>query len=225
MVPPVNVVSMGYVNKIPDGVSFDEASMAELLACCINAQENSGTTRGDVVLVMGAGPAGCMHVNLSKLRGARKVLITQRSRPRLDLAARFNPDRLIASSEESLHDAVMEETEGLGADVIFVCAPSREAQEEAVTLAAPRGRINFFGGLPKDNCVIGANANVVHYKELFLTGASSSLARQNREALNLIAEGKVCAEKYITHRFPLSQVTKAFETVQNHLAIKAVVKP
>ena len=225
MAPPDNVVALGFVNKIPDGVSFDNASMSELLACNINAQENTPVHEGDVVLIMGAGPAGCSQVQLSQLRRARKVIITQRSRGRLETSQRFGPDRIVASSEEDLDAAVMEETDGVGADVVFVCAPSREAQEQALTLAAPRGRINFFGGLPKDDCFITTNANIIHYKEIFVGGASSSLARQNREALDLIAEGKITAEKYITHRFPLSRIVEAFETVMARQAIKVVVNP
>ena len=225
VVPPENVVRLGFVNKIPDGVSFDDASMSELLACNLNAQENTPVQKGDVVLIMGAGPAGCMQIRLSQLRGARKVLVTQRSRGRLEMARRFSPDRLIASGEEDLAKAVMEETDGVGADAIFVCAPSRAAQEQALTLAAPRGRVNFFGGLPKDDCSITTNANVIHYKELFVGGASSSLARQNREALELIAAGKVEAKQYVTHRFPLQRIVEAFQTVIDRKAIKVVVNP
>jgi len=225
MVPPENVVRLGFVNPIPDGVSMDQAAMSELLACCLNAQENSPVEEGDVVLILGAGPAGCMHIELSRMKGAAKILLSQRSRGRLELAQRFSPDRIIASSEENLTEIVMQETNGLGADVIFVCAPSKEAQEQAIQLAAPRGRINFFGGLPKDNCIIAANANTIHYKELFIGGASSSLARQNRQALQLIKDGMISADLYITHRFPLTEIEKGFQAVESRQAIKVVIKP
>jgi L-iditol 2-dehydrogenase len=225
MVPPPNVVQLGFVNPIPEGLSFDRASMSELLACSLNAQENTPVHPGDVVLIMGAGPAGCMQIELSKLKGAAKVMITQHSRDRLDLAQRFHPDRVIAQNEEDLEKVVMDETNGLGVDVIYVCAPSKEAQEKAFNLLAPRGRVNFFGGLPKDNSFITTNANTIHYKELFVGGASSSLARQNREALDLIAADKIHAEDYITHRFPLTEIEQGFEKVESRQAIKVVIHP
>jgi L-iditol 2-dehydrogenase len=225
MVPPENVVRLGFVNPIPDGLSFEDASMSELLACCLNAQENAPVQPGDVVLVMGAGPAGCMQVELSRRKGAAKVLLTQRSRGRLELAQRFEPDRIIASGEEGLDAAVMAETDGLGADVIFVCAPSKDAQEQALSLLAPRGRVNFFGGLPKDNAILTINANTIHYKEQFVSGASSSLARQNREALELLASGTISASKYITHRLPLDRIVAGFEAVESRQAIKVVIQP
>jgi L-iditol 2-dehydrogenase len=225
MVPPPNVVELGFVNPIPSGLSFDHASMSELLACSLNAQENTPVHPGDVVLIMGAGPAGCMQIELSRLKGASKVLITQHSRGRLGLAQRFNPDRIIASSEENLGKIIMDETGGLGADVIFVCAPSKDAQEQAFSLLAPRGRVNFFGGLPKDNSIITTNANTIHYKELFVGGASSSLARPNREALDLIAAGKIHASDYITHCFPLPEIEAGFTAVESRQAIKVVIHP
>jgi L-iditol 2-dehydrogenase len=119
----------------------------------------------------------------------------------------------------------MDETGGLGVDVVFVCAPSKDAQEQAFNLLAPRGRVNFFGGLPKDNSFITTNANTIHYKELFVGGASSSLARQNREALDLIAAVKVHAAQYITHSFPLAEIEAGFAAVENRQAIKVVIHP
>jgi len=225
MCPPVNVVQNGFVNKIPDNISFDEAAMSELLACCINAQENAKIEKGDTVLIIGAGPAGCMHIQLSKLNGAAKVFITQRSRERLNMAKRFDPDRLIASSSENLHEIIMNETNGLGVDVVYVCAPSVKAQEEGFQLLAPRGRINFFGGLPKDDCRITLDANRVHYTELFISGASSSLARGNKYALELISKGKINAKDYITHTFPLDEIEEGFRVVQERRGIKVIIKP
>jgi L-iditol 2-dehydrogenase len=225
MVPPSNVVKLGYVNRIPSGVCFDHASMSELLACCLNGQENTPVREGDVVLIVGAGPAGCMMIELSRNKGARKIILTQRGRHRLEAAMRFSPDRIVATTEESLPQAVMEETDGVGADVIFVCAPAKEAQERALELLAPQGRVSFFGGLPNENCFIRTNANAIHYKELVVGGASSSLARQNRQALEMIAAGRIHAAKYISHTFPLQQIQAAFETVEQRRAIKVVVHP
>lgn len=226
IVPPVNVVENGFVNRIPDNLTFEQASMAELLACCINAQERVSVGPGDKVLIIGAGPAGCMHIQLARARGATKVMVAGRTMPRL-LAAkdRFNPDEVFAAQGKELERLVMEATGGIGADVVIVAAPSHEAQEDAIHLVAPRGRINFFGGLPKDNCHSNINANIIHYKEIMIIGASSSLGRHNREALELISAGKIEAMKYITHRYSLDQFVEAFEAVERKETIKAVIFP
>lgn len=221
---PENIFRLGFVNPIPRGLSFVHASLSEIIACCINAQNNAQVREGDSVLVLGSGPAGIIHTQLARRAGASKVILSQRSRPRLDLAvSRFPVDRAIASSEEDLEKAVMEETQGEGADVTFVCAPSAEAQDMAIRLTAPRGRINFFGGLPKGGSTVSLDANVVHYKELFISGASSSLPEGNREALQLLADRIIDPEKLVTHLFPIEEIVRAFDVAESKTGIKVVV--
>jgi L-iditol 2-dehydrogenase len=226
IVPPINVIKNGFVNLIPDNLSFEEASMSELLACCINAQERANIMEGDQVLIIGAGPAGCMHIGLARERGASKVFLSQRSRERLLIAKeKFSPDEIIVAEGDELVQAVRKLTDGIGADVIIVAAPSPTAQELSFKMIAPRGRINFFGGLPKDNHMISIDANIIHYQEIYISGASSSLGRQNKEALNLISNGSIKAKDYISHRFSLDDIADAFRTVENKESIKAVVFP
>ena len=226
MAVPENIFRLGFVNPIPEELSFEQASMSEIVACCLNAQENSPVREGDVVLVIGSGPAGMIHAALSHHKGAAKVIVTQRSAQRLELARKLFPiDRTIASSEEDLDQAIMDETGGTGADVIFVCAPSREAQETAVRLIGPRGRINLFGGLPKDDCTIKVDANQLHYKEFFLAGASSSLPEGNRQALRMLAEKIIDPDRLITHRFALDDIHAGFDIVEQRKGIKVVINP
>ncbi len=227
MVPPPNVVKLGFVNPIPQGLSFDHASLSEIIACCLNAQENCPVHEDDVVLIFGAGPAGCIHSILSKLRGAKKVLMTQRSMPRLRMAyERLQTiDRIIASNDENLKQVVLDETNGIGADVIYVCAPSASAQEQAIQMASKRARINFFGSIPKGRSRIHIDGNFIHYRELFVTGASSSLARQNAEALDLLSKGKIDAEMLVTHILPLGQIQDGIKIVAEKKGIKVVIKP
>ena len=221
---PENIFRLGFVNPIPDGLSFEQASLSEIIACCINAQRNVAVREGDTVLVLGSGPAGIIHTQLARLAGAAKVILSQRSRTRLELAtSRFFVDRAVASSEEDLEQVVRAETGGEGADVVFVCAPSAEAQEMALRLAAPRGRVNLFGGLPKGESTIRVDANVVHYKELFVSGASSSLPEGNREALRLLSRRAIDPDKLITHVFEFERIVAAFDVAESKSGIKVVV--
>ena len=226
MAVPENIFRLGFVNHIPGGLSFDQASMSEIVACCLNAQENTPVREGDVVLVIGCGPAGLIHATLSRMAGAKKVIVTQRSTDRLDMAKeRFHLDRTVASSREDLDEAVSSETNGDGVDVVFVCAPSREAQETGLRLVAPRGRVNFFGGLPKDDCVVQLKANEIHYKEIFVGGASSSLPAGNRKALELLSEKTIDPDRLITHRFVLDDIAEGFDVVESRRGIKVIINP
>ena len=225
MVPPSTVVEFGFVNIIPENLSFEEATISELLACCINSQEIANVGKNDTVVIIGAGPAGCMHTELAKTRGASKVILSQRSETRLKMAKMFNSDVLIDSKKEDIVDRVLKETDGIGADVVIVACPSKEMQEISLKIVKPRGRINFFGGLPHSDSLITIDANIVHYKEIYITGASSSLGRQNKEALELIASGKINAKKFITHTLPLDEIVKGFKLMEEHETIKVVIKP
>lgn len=226
MIVPAAVLKAGGVNKIPDGLSFDEASVTEPLACVLNAQRLIHVGPGDTVLVMGAGPIGCLHIRLARALGASLVMLADINGDRLSLSANaVKPDRAIDMSQEDLATVVNEQTHGRGPSVIITAAPSGQAQEQAILMAAPGGRISFFGGLPKDKPMIGVDSNVVHYKELILAGANGSSPAQNTEALHLIASGKVPVADLITHRMSLENVGAAIEAVTSGEAIKVVIKP
>ncbi len=227
MAVPEHIFRLGFVNRIPESLSYKQACMSEIIACCINAQNNAPIYEGDTVLIIGAGPAGLIHANLAKLKGAGSVILTQRSSFRLLKAKELFPeiiDHIIPSSETDLESTVMELTGGLGADAVFVCAPAKEAQEAALHLAATRGRVNFFGGLPKDNRFVTVDANNLHYKELFISGASSSLPAGNIEALNLLAARKIDPDQLITHTFMLADIDKGFDIMESRNCIKVAIQ-
>ena len=228
MAVPAHILRLGFVNRLPESLNYDQASLSEITACCINAQNNVGISKGDTVLIIGAGPAGLIHAHLSKRNGAGRGIMAQRSRARLDMAMKLFPgivDDVIAISEEDLEESLFKKTDGIGADAVLVCAPSREVQESAFKLAANRGRINFFGGLPNDDRLIRIDSNNLHYKELFVSGASSSLPETNREALKLLDERAIDPDKLITGRFGLDGIHEAFAAAEEKSCIKIVINP
>ncbi|NMM16273.1 MAG: alcohol dehydrogenase catalytic domain-containing protein [Cellulomonas sp.] len=226
MIVPAVVLAVDGLNRIPAGVSFAEASVAEPFACALNAQELVRVGDGDVVVVVGSGPIGCLHVRLARARGAARVFLVELSRTRLDLAAAIvTPDAAICSSETDPVEAVMALTDGRGADVIITAAASGAAQEDALRMVAPGGRISFFGGLPKDKPVISLDSNVVHYKELMIMGANGSSPDHNKRALALIADGSVPVADLITHRLPLDQVLEGIGVVSRGEGIKVTIEP
>lgn len=223
---PKEVLAVDGLNRIPDGVGFAEASVAEPFACAINAQELIDVHDGDVVAVVGSGPIGCLHVRLARARGARAVYLVELNRERLDMAAAaVRPDAAICSAEQDPVDAVRELTGGLGADVVITAAASGAAQEQALQMLAPRGRFSLFGGLPKDKPEITLDSNLVHYKELMLMGANGSSPEHNKQALALIADGSVPVTDLITHRLPLDRVAEGIDIVRSGSGIKVTIEP
>jgi L-iditol 2-dehydrogenase len=222
---PRKVLDRDGLNRVPEDVSFEVASLTEPLACVLNGQEIAGLGEGDVVMVVGAGPIGCLHVRLARARGAARVFLADVNEGRLELAARVQPDALLDGSKEDLVDAVRKLTDGRGADVVITATGVGQAQEQALEMAARRGRISFFGGLPRGNSTIRFDSNLVHYRELTVVGAYGSAPHHNREALALISRADVPVQDLITHRLPLGEVRTAIDTVTSGEGLKVVIEP
>jgi len=225
---PLNstVVNYGPICKIPDNMSYEQGALAEPLGCVLNALELSPVKLGDVVVIIGAGPIGCMIVEVAKKMGASKVILVQRSRGRLEMAMKtVNADVFVCSSEEDAVKKVLDETDGLGADVIFTACPSPEAQQDAIVMAKNRAIVNFFGGLPKDKEQVEINTNVIHYKELFVTGAHGAMPIHHRKAVELISSGTIDVNPFISESFPLDKVNDAFAAAESHRGMRMIVKP
>ena len=226
MIIPNEVVRVNGVNRIPDGLSFEEAAATEPMACALNAQELINVGKDDVVLVMGAGPIGCMHVRLARALGATKVFLADINAHRLALSANaVSPDASIDMSQVDIEQEVARLTDGIGPSVVITAAPAGAAQEQAIRMLRPGGRVSFFGGLPKDKPMISVDSNLVHYKELILAGANGSAPSHNRRALELMASGAVPVKDLLTHRVSLEDVQQAISLVLSGEAIKVVVVP
>jgi L-iditol 2-dehydrogenase len=226
MVVPAKVMAVGGLNRIPEGVGFAEASVAEPLACVLNGQELARVGGGDDVVIMGAGPIGCLHVRLARARGAARVFLVDLNSDRLAQAASMvKPDATVCGGQVDPVEAVLDLTGGRGADVIITAAAAGAAQEQGIRMAARQGRVSFFGGLPKDKPIIACDSNLVHYRELTLVGVNGSSPAHNAAALGLIATGSVPVTDLITHRLPLDQAIDGFGIVARGDAIKVTIEP
>jgi L-iditol 2-dehydrogenase len=218
------VLNFGPVHHIPEHMSYDEGALAEPLACVLNATELVDIKLGDTVVVMGAGPIGCMIIPVALMSGATKVIVINRSPGRLAFAKQVGADVTICSSEEDQIARVLEETGGLGADVVFTANPTPSAHADALLLAKNRGRVNLFGGLPAGSKV-ELETNLIHYKELIVSGAHGSVPRHHRLAVELIASGKLDMKPFISHRFSLDEVNEAFRVAESKEGLRVIVKP
>ena len=226
MIVPAEVIRVDGLNRIPEALSFAEASLAEPLACVLNGQELARVGEGDTVVVIGSGPIGCLHVRLARARGAASVILIDLNAERLAAAASVvRPDLTIASEDSDPVLAVLEATGGRGADVVITAAASGRAQEQGLRMLARRGRLSLFGGLAKDAPNITVDANLVHYRELTIVGVNGSSPDHNKQALELIASGRVAVADLITHRLPLDKVLDALDIVARGEAIKVTIEP
>jgi L-iditol 2-dehydrogenase len=214
-------------NVIPISKATDPAAAAliEPFACVLRGQNAVSIRPGDVVLVIGAGPIGIMHLKLARLRGAAKVIVSETNPERLEKAMRIGADRGINPAQENLAEILLAETNGRGADAILVAAPSPHAQQACLQWASIGGRINFFGGLPKDQSTVLLDTNLIHYRELLVTGTTACSTADCWQAAEIINSGRVDLSDLISARFPLSEALAAFASAENGKALKVVIQP
>lgn len=204
---PRDAVQQGNIFPIPDHVSFESAALIEPFACVYNAYEKARTGPGDVVLVIGAGPIGLMHAKISKTAGAGKVIINDVNPDRLAIARSLDPKFITIAGDPG--EELMKITGGLGADVIVTACPVAAIQTRAIELAAVNGRVIFFGGLPKGKSVVPIDTNIIHYKQLMVTGTTRQSLRHFQKTLDLIAAGVLRVDDLITSTRPLAELHQA----------------
>ena len=225
MLVTADAIRQGNVVPIPDHVSDAEAALAEPLSCCLNGQEATGVGPDSVVLIIGAGPIGLMHLLLAQISGARTVIVSEIAESRLKQAEQHGADVVVNPAREDLKEAVFEASYGEGADAIMVAAPAPRAQEQSLELAARRGRINFFGGLPKDRPTIEFNSNLVHYRQLQVTGTTGSNVRQYRSSVNLIAAGRIKLDTLVGALLPLDRFQEGIERSETGEEMRILIDP
>jgi L-iditol 2-dehydrogenase len=222
---PANSVQQGNVIPISESVDPAVAALMEPFACVLRGQNALHIKPGEVVLIMGAGPIGVMHTKLAKARGAGRVIVSEPMADRAAQALRMGADQVVNPETEDLQAVLNEESQGRGADVIIVAAPIHAAQESALHFAAIGGRINFFGGLPKDRPTIHFDSNLVHYKELTVTGTTACSTADCWQAAQIVNSGLVDLSDVISRRFPLKDAVIAFAEAEDRKSLKIVLEP
>jgi L-iditol 2-dehydrogenase len=222
---PEECVRLGTMDRVPEGLDPAFAAIAEPISSSIHAQEKGQVGLGDMVVIIGTGPVGCIHISLARARGADKVLVADIVDDRLKMAEAFEPDATINVAKTDLVEEVRRLTHGKGADVIVTATPAPVAQVQAVEMARKGGRILLFGGLPKEDSKPGVDMNIVHYNGLHLIGTTIFSPRHYRLALKFVASGRIPVDKLVTHRFSLSEFKQGAMLALEGKALKAVFFP
>lgn len=222
---PAESVAMGNLLPSPDGMAAEHAAIVEPGSSVVHAHERARTGLGDTVLIMGAGPIGCLHIAVARACGADRIILSDINARRLELAQTFGPDAVIDASSEDVAARVSELTDGTGPAVIVTANPSPQAPVDAVHMAAKGGRIVLFGGLPHGDSSPGVDLNVVHYQNLNLIGLSRFAPRHFRKSLRLLASGRIPAERLVTHVLPLERADEGVRAALEGEALKVVLTP
>jgi len=221
---PARGIEHGNLVKVPEGISDRDACLCEPLGCVINSQNIANVGFPDTVVVIGAGPLGILQAETAKARGCIKTVLVQRSQKRYERATQFKIDHVICSEQTNPVEAVMEITDGVGADVVINAAPSREAADLAFKLVSKAGRVSLFASIPKDNPTLSIDINRIHYEQIEVYGASDLKASHAVQALKLLLSGQISTDLLITHTRPLKKFFHGIELINKREALKVVMK-
>ncbi|MCI5838160.1 MAG: alcohol dehydrogenase catalytic domain-containing protein [Christensenellaceae bacterium] len=218
---PEDAVRGGNICLLQDDVSFEEGAINEPLSCVYNGFEHASVHPGDVVLVVGAGPIGIMHCNLALMAGA-VVCLNDVSVERLENAKKIFPKLNIVSGNPE--ETVMKLSGNAGADVVITACPVPSVQVQALELAGIGGRVIFFGGIPAGKEPVGINTNLIHYKQLIVSGTTRASLSQYRKTLDFVSKKVLDVKPLITNYFTLSEIDKAFDYAKRGVGYKNVIK-
>ena len=225
MLLPSRAVEQGNAIPVPAHMDPLDAVLMEPLAAVLRGLRAIDFTAGDSLVVIGAGPIGLIAVKLARQLGAAKIIVSQTSTARRELARTFGADNTVDPRSEDIGEAVRRHTGGAGADCVLVATPIPEVFRSSFELAAVGGRINFFAGLPSGKGETVLDANLVHYRELTVTGSTANSTEDCVAALDILAEHAEDYRQLITHIVPLVRAAEAFETAATGTALKVVVTP
>ncbi|GLI20206.1 alcohol dehydrogenase [Tepidanaerobacter syntrophicus] len=217
-------VERGATYTLPEGADPVLATLAEPMSSTYACVDNINVTLGDVVAIIGAGPIGIFLSILSKMRGAKKVILIDINQARLDKAHEFNIDYIINSSEQDPVAEVLRLTNNVGANKVISANPSTKAQQQAILMAKKNGIVVFFGGVPKGE-LTEIDSNIIHYNSLWIYGHYGANSIQVQKAFELSIAKEFPAEKIVTHVLPLKEINKAIELTKKGEALKVVLLP
>lgn len=201
--------------ELPAHVSYQDAALAEPLACVLRGVEETGIHPGENVVVIGLGPIGLMFVRVAALRGARVIAIGRRP-TQLERAGALGAQVLLTADDSlSLVTAVRDVTKDHGADVAIEAVGSPQTWQEAVQMVRRGGTVNFFGGCPSDTTV-PIDTQHLHYSEITLKASFHHTPKHIQTALDMISAGHVTARQFVNREEPLSKLLDVFKHLMSH---------
>jgi len=221
---PAQLVTRGALVPLPPALSYDEGALIEPFSCCLSSLRISQITEGSWVLIIGGGSMGLMHVlALKHLYGAR-IILSDPIGKRREMASGFGAEVTIDPETEHLREAVLDQTNGVGADACILTVATPQIVEASLELIRKRGILNIFaGGEPETQ--IRIDPNRVHYGELVITGTHSTTLNQFRETVSIVESKSIPLCEMITHRFHLDEIQLALDVYARNEGIKVIIHP
>jgi threonine dehydrogenase-like Zn-dependent dehydrogenase len=195
------------VHKLPDNISFRNASCLEPMGLTVRSLSNIKPALGETATIIGPGKIGLFHLQALKASGVTEVYIIglDRDKKRLEIAEKLGASAIINADEENPLKKIMDLTGGRGVDIVIETAYSPECFSLTIELAAPKARVSAFGLYLE---AIVSPIQIIR-KGLTICGDVALLTKHFIRAIRWLEIGKVLAEPIITRSFPLEEAEEA----------------
>ena len=213
------------VVRIPEEMTYEEATMIEPTACCVRAATKSRIALGDTVLVIGGGPLGLLNAQVAKQMGASQVIVSDHHDLRVEMAKKLGIDHAFNAKKINIEVKVKELTEDRGADLVIVAVASTEAVQQGIKTIRWGGRICVFGDfrdVPQPNLEV--DPKLMLRDDVTLFGSWGCSPQDYRVAFNMIRMGRVKVREMITHTFPIEEFTEALKVIDGKQCMRIVIK-
>lgn len=223
LVIPEICIEAGNVVKLPEEVSYAAGALIEPLACCIRGLRNTGTSFNDTVLIIGAGPIGLMHLQLSLIVGAKEVFVSEPDPEKRALAMKLGAKRAVDARNEDLYGIIMEATNGEGVDRIVMAIGVNALVDSTFKLAKRGGTVCLFAGFPTGK-MSEFDPSVIHYNELNITGSTAYKRIDYLQSADMVRTGKIDLDAIVSKNFKLDDFREALELHMAGTALKIVIE-
>ena len=205
------VVSVRNVIPLSDRVSFEAGSFIANLGTIVYALRRAQIQPGTTVLVFGTGANGLILAQLSKKSGTSMVVVTGRTKSRLEVARKMEVDATVVA-DDSQEDE-LRKIAPMGFDIVFETTGSAQIVERTFKFVKKGGKIVLYGIVPPDHHAL-INPFDICRKDLQIIGSFSSVHACTL-AHELLSSGVIQVEHLISHRFSLQEWGKAIDTARD----------
>ncbi len=176
---------------------------------------------GESLVVLGVGGLGSSAVQLGKAFGARVIAVT-RSVAKQELARRLGADEIVAAADEDPVAAVRALTSGHGADVVIQLVGDARADEQAIAMGAPGGRVVLIGAAIEPFSVRAAD---IFWRELSVLGSRGFVPDDIRDAIDLYLGGTLDVSHLVARVRPLEEANEALDDLVAGRVFRSVLIP
>ena len=214
--------ALACITPVAREIAPPHLALAEPLSCCMRATTRLPIESDSRVLVLGTGPIGLIHCALAVCAGARVMACGRQAR--LEPARAIGAELTTSAQGEDLVREVLTWTDGVGADVVIIAVGAPGLVPVAAQCARIGGHIPFFAGFPA-GAMAQIDPNLVHYRELTLSGSANATLDDYAAAVEALSSGRIDLSPLITHEYELSDVSDALDAVRTRAGLKVAVRP